>query len=479
MAQPRSKRCRGGFLYPNIDVRLLYRLGISWRICLYITALTYFVGYFLHTMVTLSLNSTLMKTKHHFRINFYVKKTEPLRKGELSIMCRISTEGERCAFSTHLSVKPQKWNVVAQRVLGRSEEAKRTNGLLDDIRYALHEAYIKVLSGGEGCSPQTIRDKYLGLNSDGVGVVEFFRQHNQEFAKMVGLTRSESSLNKYKYVCQHLEAFIRQRLKADDVAIAKVNQDFIREFHRWLVLRGCGINTVRVYLGAFKRIVQRAIGQGVMPANPFVGYRLHSEYRRKNFLMKEELRRLINYTAKTATQQLVLDAFLFSCFTGLSFADVKRLTLQHIVTKGGYTYIYMCRKKTHHAVEVPLLHLPKTLLLRYLDHRTAERGAMPLFALPSNYHSNNLLRAIMCEAGITRPVTFHSARHTFATTVTLANGVPLEVVSAMLGHSDIKTTQIYAQVLQSSVQSAVKHLSKEINSYYFSTTNHSLCSLRP
>lgn len=421
-----------------------------------------------------------MNTKHHFRIFFYAKKTEPLCDGRWLIMCRISTNGERCAFSTHLSVRPQKWNAVTQKVLGRNKEAQQINELLDDIRYALYESYLIVLKSGEECRPQTVRDRYLGKNHYGVGLLEFFHRHNSDFAKTVGLTRSESTFNKYRYVCRHIEAFVNQRIKADDVAIQRVNQDFIREFHRWLIQRGCGVNTVRVYLGALKRVLQLAIGQGIMSSNPFIGYRLHSEYRRKNFLMKEELRTLINHIPDTATKRLVLDAFLFSCFTGLSFSDVKSITLQNLVAKNGYTYIYMCRKKTHQAVEIPLLHLPKTILLRYFEQKASPgNGRKYLFALPSNYHCNNLLRSILQQVGITRPITFHSARHTFATTVTLANGVPLEVVRALLGHTDIKTTQIYAQVLKSSVQSAAKHLSKVINSYYRPTTNQTLCSLCP
>ncbi len=400
--------------------------------------------------------------KHYFKILFYVKRKEPLRNGCLPIMCRISVNGTFCAFSTHLSVKSNLWNGVTQRVTGRSAEAQHINQLLDEIRYALYDEYLAILKSGTECSSQAVRDKYLGFQTTVMGFLEFFRKHNDEFRSLVGLTRSKNTLNKYIYVCRHLERFIHDVKNLDDIPIYNINRDFLTTFHRWLSdVAGCGTNTIWIYMTAIKRIIRLAIGEGYLSTNPFSGYILHCEMPQKNFLYNEELRRLMLLQPTTPTMRLVLDAFLFSCFTGLAFADIKRLTMQNIVSRNGFTSISIKRTKTHSAVEIPLLNLPKKILVKY--HTKQPKC---IFDLPSNYHCNNLLRVMLYSVGIYRHITFHSARHTFATTISLANGIPLEVVSTMLGHADVKTTQIYAKVLQKTVQTAFHRVSKRINLYY-------------
>lgn len=415
--------------------------------------------------------------KHFFKIFFYVKRREPLCDGRLAIMCRLSTNGMQSVFSTHLTVGAQCWSASAQRVVGRGREARRLNQLLDNIRFSLYESYLKVLKSDMECSPQAIRDSYLGNNVNDMGLLAFFRRHNDDFGLMVGVSRSESTLKKYKYVLQHLTRFIHEKREMQDIPIYKINKEFIASFHRWLADdMGCGINTIWIYMTAFKRIIRLAVGQGRISTNPFLDYDLHHETTHRNFLYREELRRLMALDPEKPTERLVLDAFLFSCFTGLSFADLKQLTMRHISTCNGMASLSIKRAKTHIAAEVPLLQLPQELIKRHCSGPDN-----PIFALPTNYHCNNVLRLIACRAGIRRNITFHSARHTFATTVTLANGIPIEVVSAMLGHSSIKTTQIYAKVLQNTIQSALHHASKSINSYYFARPslqkNHSQIAL--
>ncbi len=405
--------------------------------------------------------------KHFFKIFFYVKWREPLSCGRLAIMCRLSANGKQCVFSTHLMVKEQHWNASTQKVMGRSREARQLNQLLNNIRFTLYETYLQVLKSHTECTPQAIRDSYLGENINDMGILSFFRKHNEEFGHMVGVTRSENTLNKYKYVLQHLERFIHETRGVCDIPIYKINREFVASFHRWLAESvGCGVNTIWIYMTALKRIIRLALGQGYISTSPFYGYNLHHENTHKNFLYKEELRSLMKCKPKSPTARLVLDGFLFSCFTGLSFTDLKQLTMQNITTRNGIPTLSIRRAKTHIAVEIPLLQLPQELIGRYCT--TSEK---PIFILPSNYHCNNLLREILHSVGIHRNITFHSARHTFATTVTLANGIPLEVVSAMLGHSNIKTTQIYAKVLQNTIQTAIYHASKRINSYYFPRLN--------
>ncbi len=364
------------------------------------------------------------------------------------------------------------WHPDRKRLSGRSDEARRINALLDEIHYSVYDAYIQALRSSDEVTPQAVRRGYLGGEEGSVGLISFFDQHNAEFESMVGLNRSKSTLYKYRYVCNHLRNYIIQRYNRTDISLQKVNRTFVCDFHRWLAeAMNCGTNTMWIYMIAFKHIMLLAVSRGLLGSNPFTGYKLHSEHTDKNFLMKDELRRLSCVTLDSPARQLVLDAFLFSCFTGLSFSDVGKFSMNDIVKRNGKLYVSTHRMKTGTSVDVPLLRVPHRLIMKYYDGDD-ERA---IFRLTSNGWCNRLLKTTLRNAGINRRLTFHSARHTFATTVTLANGVPIEVVSRMLGHTDIKTTQIYAKVLQTSVSSEMQRISKNIDSYYDIPVRRSDC----
>ena len=410
--------------------------------------------------------------RNQFKILFYLKRKEKLRNGRLPIMCRISVNGRFCSFSTFLSVDERLWHPDRKRLSGRSDEARRINALLDEIHYSVYDAYMQALRSSDEVTPQAVRRGYLGGEEGAVGLISFFDQHNAEFESMVGLNRSKSTLYKYRYVCNHLRNYIIQRYNRTDISLQKVNRTFVCDFHRWLAeAMNCGTNTMWIYMIAFKHIMLLAVSRGLLGSNPFTGYKLHSEHTDKNFLMKDELRRLSCVTLDSPARQLVLDAFLFSCFTGLSFSDVGKFSMNDIVKRNGKLYISTHRMKTGTSVDVPLLRVPHRLIMKYYDGDD-ERA---IFRLTSNGWCNRMLKTALRNAGINRRLTFHSARHTFATTVTLANGVPIEVVSRMLGHTDIKTTQIYAKVLQTSVSSEMQRISKNIDSYYDIPVRRSDC----
>lgn len=400
--------------------------------------------------------------KQQLRLLFYIKRHQPLRNGAFSIICRISIGGRHCTFSTRLTCSASNWDQRRQRLSGRTSYATHTNHLLDEIRFSLYETYLRLLRSPEPISPHSVRQHFLGRGYDSEGVIAYFRRHNDEFNQMVGTTRSRSTLYKYRYVCDHLQRYLHAKHKVEDLPIQRVDAAFIHGFHRWLMeVEQCCVNTIKVYMIAFKHIMTTAINNGLMIKNPFIGYKLSGEPSHRNFLQKEELRRLTKYTPTSRAMTTILDAFLFSCFTGLSYTDLMRLRMADVVAVGNNLYISTHRVKTRTAVNVPLLHCALHLLQKY---DRGDEGA--LFALPSNCRCNAVLRQIMSRVGIDKRITFHSARHTFATTITLANGVSIESVSSMLGHTDIKTTQIYAKVLRSTMTTEMQRAEKSIDSYY-------------
>lgn len=400
--------------------------------------------------------------KNSFRILFYTKRKEKLKNGRMPIMCKISVNGKFCTFSTALSVEDKMWDQHKKRMTGRGEEARRINGLLDRIYYAVYDAYMQIQRSQEEVTPQAVRSIYTGQQNNSTGIVEFFRRHNDEFAQMVGINRSKSTLYKYRYVCKHLHRHIFEHYGLTDIPVTKVDRRFIRDFHKWLAdTAKCSVNTIWIYMIAFKHVILQAVASGIITRNPFVGYKLHCRQPDKSFLMSDELQRFLEYKPDSLARCMVIDAFIFSCFTGLSFADVKRLTMSDIVLRNNRYYVSTHRTKTGSSIDVPLLQLPYSLIRKHYTPDSAR-----IFTLPANGRCNAVIRSVAADLGISKRVTFHTARHTFATTVTLANGIPIEVVSRMLGHVNIKTTQIYARVLQTSIATEMSRASKSIESSY-------------
>lgn len=401
--------------------------------------------------------------RNSFKILFYTKKKQPLRSGNYPILCRITINGLACVFSTNLTVKPSKWDNVQKRVIGRSKEALRTNRILDEIRFSIYETYMKLHRDSEQVTPQAVRSAYLGVSEEADGLISFFKQYNREFNKMVGITRSQSTLYKYRYVCNHLQNFISEQYHLPDMPLNKVNIDFIRDFHRWLINNArCSVNTTWLYMIAFKHIISLATSRGVITVNPFLGYRLRSEQTHRNFLLKNEIKRLMKVEVNNHTETLVRDAFIFSCFTGLSYSDIKILRISDILGEGRDMYIAMQRIKTHTPLNIPLTPIPAELIKR---HRSANSQS-PIFPLPSNYWCNIILKRLVERTTISKHITFHCSRHTFATTITLSEGVPIEVVSSMLGHTNIKTTQTYAKVLQTTINAEMQRATRSLSSYF-------------
>ena len=401
--------------------------------------------------------------RKNFRILFYTKKKQPLKNGYYPILCRITINGMACAFSTNLSVKPSKWDNVQKRVTGRSREALQTNSILDEIRFSIYERYMELRHKSEVVTPQAVRSSYLCVEKDTDGLMRFFKQHNSEFKQMVGITRSQSTLYKYRYVHNHLQNYISERYHSTDIPLNKVNVNFVRDFHRWLIRNvQCSVNTTWLYMIAFKHIVTLAVNRGMITTNPFLGYRLRCEHTHRNFLHKNEIKRLMNVEVYSSTESLVRDAFVFSCFTGLSYSDIRRIKPSDILGDGGDMYIAMQRIKTHTSLNIPILPIPARLIKQYRPANSLS----PIFLLPSNYWCNNILKRLIGRTTISKHITFHSARHTFATTITLSEGVPIEIVSNMLGHTNIKTTQTYAKVLQCVVNSEMQRAAKSLNSYF-------------
>lgn len=400
--------------------------------------------------------------RNTFSILFYVKRNAPLRNGEVPVMGRITIDGERAHLSTRLSVPPALWEAGAARAAGRTAVARRVNERLVCIRNRIERCYETLFAREPRVTARMVKELYFGAGRPET-LLAFFGAHNDEFGRMVGLNRSKTTYYKYRCVHAHLGDFIRAKYRRADLSFREIDRAFVVGFHAYIAHEcACRKNTVWIYMIALKHVLMLARSRGYLRDDPFAGYRLRGEPVSRNYLTDDELQRMIRLDIAHPTLRLVRDAYLFGCFTGLSYVDLLALTPRNLLRDGRHAWISTARRKTGTEVHVRLFALSGEILARYLP----EEKEVPIFALPSNGWCNLLLLRIASMAGIAKRITFHSARHTFATTVALAHGMKIETISKLLGHSNIRTTQIYAEVTRPRLDGELERLGGRLDALY-------------
>jgi integrase len=395
-----------------------------------------------------------------FKILFYLKKNSSKPNGTAPLMCRITIDGTISQFSCKMDVPPNLWDTKAGRLTGKSAVAVKTNIALDKIRVDINRHYQEVMQTDGFVTADKVKNAYLGLGVKQDTFLTLFAKHNQEFSRKVGYNRTKATYKKYCILYKHIESYIKQEYNRNDIFLKELNLTFINGFEHYLrTERKCSTNTIWCYMIGVKHIVAIARNSGQLAINPFAGYLISPEVKDRGFLSKEELYLLVNTKMKNAQQELVRDLFVFSCFCGLSYSDVKNLTKDHLKTSfDGHLWIITRRQKTNTDSSVRLLEVPKRIIEKYKGYCRDNR----LFPVPSNNTCNKALKNIAEQCGIKTRLTYHVARHTFGTLLTISQGVPIETVSRMMGHTNIKTTQIYAKITKEKISQDMEILSHKL-----------------
>lgn len=381
-----------------------------------------------------------------FKLLFYLKKNEPKKNGNVPVIGRITIDGTPKSFSTKLDINPNNWDLKHGRVLGKSAQALSTNLKLDNIRVRINKIYDDMLKDEGFATAQKVKLSFLGVGVMDDAILKVFKDQNEDFERMVSKgKRSQNTYNKYKTVYNHLSEFIRERYHREDMAFRELTSDFIREFDFFLRIdKECTHNTVWVYTMPVIALAELAIKKGLIRQNPFEDYEISMEETDRSYLLKEDVKGLMLLKTSKSKYELVKDLFIFSCFTGLSYIDIQKLKWSNIQSFfDGHQWIISRRKKSDVASNVRLLEIPKRIIEKY---RGVTRNEY-VFPVPSNATCNSHVKKLIEEAEIIteQKITFHTARHTFAT-MFLTEGVPLESLSKMMGHKNISTTQIYAKI---------------------------------
>ncbi len=393
-----------------------------------------------------------------FKILFYLKRNASKPNGIVPLKGRITIDGTISQFSCKMNIPPNLWDTKAGRLTGKSTLAVKTNITLDKIRVDINRHYQEVMQTDGFVTADKVKNAYLGLGVKQDTFLALFKKHNQEFSRKVGYNRTEATYSKYCTLYKHMKNYIKQEYKRDDIFLKELNLAFINGFEHYLrTERECSTNTIWMYMIGVKHIIAIARNSGQLAINPFAGYWISPEVKDRGFLNKEKLNLLVN-----AQYELVRDLFVFSCFCGLSYSDVKNLTRDNLQTSfDGHLWIITRRQKTNTDSSIQLLEVPKRIIEKYKGYTRDHR----IFPVPSNSCCNNILKKIAKQCEIKTRLTYHVARHTFGTLLTISQGVPIETVSRMMGHTNIKTTQIYAKITKEKISQDMEALSHKLESF--------------
>lgn len=404
-----------------------------------------------------------MKTK--ITLHFYAKSTKANATGLLPIYVRLTVDGKRLEFSTKKFVEKSKWSSELSKMKGTTEEARSINSYLDLMKTKVFNAQMELIHRNENLSIENFKEKLLGTEQRQRMLIPIFQDHNNKIKELVGKEYAPGTLERYKTSLSHTIEFLQWKYKVSDIAINKIDHAFVTDYEFWLrSVRNCANNTAVKYIKNFNKIIKLCLANDWLDKNPFANYKSKVKEVERVYLSEDEIQSIINKDLKTERLSLVRDIFLFSCFTGLAYIDVKNLTKSHIsIGIDGEKWIFTHRQKTESASKIPILPVTQMIIDKYEDHPQSNNQER-LLPILSNQKMNAYLKEIAGICEIEKELTFHIARHTFATTVTLTNGVPIESVSKMLGHKNLRTTQHYAKVLDKKVSEDMKILKEKFNS---------------
>jgi len=388
------------------------------------------------------------------KVSFYLKRTESDAAGRCPVMARLAVGRSQCVFGTKLTVPWSLW--TSGRMKGKSAVAVEINRRLDEMRASAIAICRELSAVHARVTAEEVKCRLLGMASGQETLLGYFGQFIERFEKHVGVDRSAKSAACYKNTFKHLSRFLSAKFNLTDLPFGALDRSFIDKFDLYLRTE-CRLapSTIVLLMSRLKTVIGKAISSGIFTTDPFAEYEPQRPRRQQRYLTREELRRLMTTPLPSSRLYLVRDLFLFSCYTGISYGDLCRLTAANLETaEDGTVWIKAMREKTNVEFEIPLLDLPLRILDKY-DGLAPEGKLLPMYC---NSAINAALKTIAALCGIDRRLTFHMARHTYATEITLSHGVPIETVSRMLGHSRIDTTQIYAEVTDGKIETDTRQL---------------------
>lgn len=400
-------------------------------------------------------------TRSTFKVLFYLKRQSE-KDGKVPVMGRITVNGTISQFSCKLNIRPALWDTQANKASGKSIEAQRINEKLENIKTNIGKQYQHICDRDSYVTAEKVKNAWLGFGDGYRLLMQTFDEYLAAFEKRVGKDRSFSTLKNYRKARNYLAAFLEYEYKIEDIPFKELKREFIEKYVIYLsTVRNMLSGSIPTPIKKLKLMTYTAFKNGWITSDPFSGFHIKVTYRDRRFLTERELQAVMDVKVPNYKTAIVRDIFVFCCFTGLAYADVDKLTHNDIHTdERGDMWIIDNRAKTGTQFRVKLLPIAKQLVEQY---KRLELPDDKVFPTKDSDSMNMSLRHVARHAGLRFNPTMHLARHTFATTVTLSQGVPLETVSKMLGHKHITTTQIYAKITNDKIGQDMSELTEKLN----------------
>jgi len=389
---------------------------------------------------------------YNLNVLFYLKKTKTNKVGEAPIYLRITINGQRTEMSIKRVVYPNIWDTKSQRVKGRGEKARLINNYIDSVENKLNRIYNIALQEEQRISADYLKNILTGNDKKNKMLISVFEEYNKLMEQQKGKKYVSKTVDRYFHALGHIKKFLRIEYNLKEIELVKLDLKFMRKFDIYLQTE-CNYhsNTVTKYLKILKTVIHSAVSFGYLDKNPFQGYSTTYKEGNRRYLTAEEIRTIETQAINNERLERVRDIFIFICYSGISYSDLQLLTNQNI-TKGidGRNWLTYQRVKTKVRASVPLLSPAQSILDKYKNDSVCVANSKVLPVI-SNQKFNDYLKEVAAICKITKPVSAHIGRHSFATTITLSNGVPMESVQKMLAHSKISTTMLYAKVVDTKI----------------------------
>lgn len=406
-----------------------------------------------------------MQTTNTFSVLFLVNPKKA-NSSSVTIYARITVNGKRATISLKRKIPLNSWNFDKKRVRGNSAESKRTNAYLDEVYSNLFQCYQNLRFQGKKVTAQLIKAVFLGEDENSKTLQDLIKYHSRKIES----TLAAGTIRNFSITEVYILKFIEKERHTQDIYLKELDYKFLCDFENFLLEyypkrhpRAMSHNTVMKHIQRLRKMVTMAYHLEWLEKDPFRRWKTTFEKKEREFLSASELSNLETYEFPVDRLDRVRDLFVFSCYTGISYVDIMNLSTNNILMGiDGNNWIVTKRKKTKTPIKIPLLDPALDLITKYRDNPITEVNSS-LMPVLTNEKLNVYLKEVAILCGIKKNLTFHMARHTFATTVTLSNGVPIETVSKLLGHTKIATTQIYARVLEKKVSEDMESLRKVLD----------------
>lgn len=409
----------------------------------------------------------MQNNRSTFSILFYLNTSKKKKSGACPLMGRISVDGKNTAFGTGIDLFPDRWSAKQGIAIGNTKEANEVNKQIEKYKAELDGHYRTLLETKSYITAESLKNALRGIGLNRNTLMQEFSELIEEKRQSVGILITSSTYQKYGQVYRLLKKFLLEKYGVPDIPFGQVDYSFIEAYDYYMKVNLQFLpKTVMFYMKPLRTIVKRALNKGLLLQNPFFDYRPERPILKRRWLSMDEIEQLMQVQMKRDTANFVRDMFLFSTFTGIAHADMVNLRHENIHRReDGSLWIVLNRQKTGSTSYIPMLDVPVRIMEKYRNTNFAGLNGK-VFKMTSVTNMDVQLKKIGKAAGITKTLSYHMARHSFSTSVCLSQGVPIETLSQMLGHQDIATTQIYAEITRTKINEDMTDLAERIQGKY-------------